>query len=617
MLNSADIAARIQQRTGRAVTPAGRLSNCVLETDEFRRIRDLPRRDWATLDVEELVPLLTEEYALPPRTCPPTCVCRGEGSMTLRASQAAALREMADCGGLFAPIRVGGGKTLVSLLAGTVCEAKRALLLVPASLIAKTRADAIQLARHWRIRPITIESYEMLSRDRLGRILQGLKPDLVIADEAHRLKNTRAGCTKRLSKYLQQVRKGGEYHCTFVAMSGTITTRSLREYWHLIRWALGNGAPLPGDLEEFQQWCWAIDEKVNPESRWQPGALVRLAEKPEGKDVLERARNAYRQRLIATPGVISTKEEIPGMSLTLKATPLEAPDHLRELVLAMRNSYETPDGHPFEMPMELWRHCREMQCGFYYIWDPRPPDEWLEARKEWSGFLRGVLVRSKNYATPGDIIRAVKDPSTKTDWIREARELHQKWEGVKHSFKPNTVPMWVDDTVLRYAADWLSTGDTDSKLCWVEHRCFGPRLSELTGIPYFGAEGRNSEGTLLENHKGPAICSVHSCSTGLNLQFNWHQNLYVSPMSKNDRWEQSLGRTHRDLQKEDEVTAEVLMMCREAYSSMVYAMRESEYTQHTTGQPQKLVYCTRDLGQIESAIGRRDDEMWKHELEGV
>jgi hypothetical protein len=581
----------------------------VLETDEFRRIRDLPRRDWAKNDTEWLIETFTQEFKT------------AGGTQTLRAAQAAALAELLEFGGLFAPIRVGGGKTLVSFLAGTVCEEQRVLLLVPAQLVEKTKQDVYALSKHWRIRPMMIESYEMLSRDRTGKILQGYRPTMIIADEAHRLKNTSAGCTKRVGNYLRQVRKDGEYHCRFIAMSGTITTRSLREYWHLIRWCLGANAPLPAVMEELQQWCWAIDEKVNPEARWQPGALVRLADNPEGGDALTRARNAYRDRLVSTPGVISTKEDIPPMSLTLKATHIEAPPALRDAIAHMRATYETPDGHPFEMPMELWRHARELQCGFYYVWDPRPPDEWLDARREWSRFLRSHLHSSvSRFATPGDIMRCVLHPDEYKplpDWYNEGLETWQAWQAVKHSFKPNTVARWVDDTVLKYAAEWLTTGDTNSKLCWVEHREFGPALEKLTGVHYFGAKGCDKYGNLVDNHKGPAIVSVQSCSTGRNLQYRWHQNLYCSPMSKNNIWEQSLGRTHRDGQPEDEVTSEVLMMCREAYSSLVYALREADYTTNTTGQPQKLSYCTRDLGAIEALVGRRDDKMWIDELEGV
>lgn len=611
--------------TGKKFTPSGAMTNIVLETPEFRRVRDLPRRDWAASIVEQdAVEFLTKTFR------------KAKGTQTLKPAQAAGLIETADQLGLFAPIRVGGGKTLLSLLISAMIAeahdgsglADRCLLLTPASLVKKTQAEAYEYAKHWKIRPFSLESYEMLSRDKNGRIMTGLRPTIIIADEAHKLKSTTSACWKRLQRYVDQTRKEGKaaglpwpHGLVFVAMSGTITTRSLREYWHIIRRCLGDQAmPMPSDWEEFNQWAQALDERVNPESRWQPDVFLRISpgfDKPaqnlsrleQAEQLLVRARQSYQDRLVSTPGVISTKEDIPPMSLNIKATALEAPPVIRDAIAEMRRTYKTPDDHPFEMPMELWRHCRELQCGFYYVWDPRPPIEWIEARTEWSQFLRDTLKGSK-YAAPMDIIEAIKLGELDDAGVR------QRWIDIKNTFIPNTVPRWVDDTTLKYAADWLNTGDRDSKLCWVEHRAFGPKLSEMTGIPYFGQEALDSTGRSIDAHRGPAIVSVRSCSTGRNLQA-WNANLYVSPMSKNDWWEQSMGRTHRDGQQADEVTVEILMMCREAYSSMVYAIREAEYTTQTLGMPQKLTYATRDLGNVEALIARRTDDLWKSELDGV
>lgn len=609
MKSHMDVLTQFRQKTGKQVSPGGSVQNIVLETDELRRVRDLPRRDWLSDNPEETVELLTE------------LLKTEQGTQMLKVSQAMALKELSERLGLFAPVRVGGGKTLISLLASQAVPSLRTLLLVPAGLIDKTYNDLYAYHRDWKILPLQVESYEMLSRDRDDRILGALRPDLIIADEAHKLKNTSAGCTKRLSRYMRTTRKAGlaagaewPYGVSFVAMSGTITTRSLREYWHLLRWALGPYAPLPHDVEEFTQWAAALDERVSIESRWQPGALERLSPNPEGQDVLRRARNAYASRLVSTPGVISTRGDIPPMSLRITGHSLDAPPVIRDAITEMRETWCTPDGHPFEQPTDLWRHARELQCGFYYVWDPRPPGDWLEARMDWHRYVRDVLKRyasAGTLATPGDVTLAVMDGR-----LEDGQELLETWRDVRDSFKPNSVPQWLDDTVIRYAADWLNTGNNKGKLCWVEHRAFGPRLAEATGIPYFGAEGKDKNGNLIDSHKGPAIVSVRTCGTGRNLQSHYH-NLYLSPMSKADWWEQSLGRTHRDGQKEDEVLAEVLFMCRESYSSMIYAIREAEYTQETTHEPQKLGYATKDLGQIEALVGRRDDDMWKQEVQGV
>src|SRR6185369_17577454 len=106
---------------GRPVVPA------ILETEEFRRIRDLPRREWEQLPtLEEMIDAFTEYFKLP------------DGQMRLKPVQAVALNEAFKLKGGFFPIRVGGGKTLISVLLAVALGAKRPLLLVPGKLVEKT-----------------------------------------------------------------------------------------------------------------------------------------------------------------------------------------------------------------------------------------------------------------------------------------------------------------------------------------------------------------------------------------------------------------------------------------------------------------------------------------------
>jgi hypothetical protein len=288
---------------------------------------------------------------------------------------------------------------------------------------------------------------------------------------------------------------------------------------------------------------------------------------------------------------------------------LKASENVAAAISYMRKTWCTPDEHPFEMATQLWAHANEAQCGFYYVWDPRPPPEYIAARQAWNQFLRETLKHSKKLDSPGALVLAIRKGT-----IQDGGVYHD-WRIQRDAFgKPNSVPRWIDDTTLNYCANWLASGEAASKLCWVSHGAFGRQLSAMTGVPYFSRKGLSPSGTFLETHTGPAICSIKACSTGLNLQHKWYQNLVPCPPSKGDVWEQFLGRTHRDGQQEDEVTCDVLMMCAEAYSSLVYAVREAEYIEETTSAPQKLSYATRDLGAVEKLIKRRNDEMWKSEV---
>ena len=109
------------------------------DTGELRRILALPRRQHTDADRARFVEALSATLRKP------------GGTMTLWPVQATALFEIASCDGAYLPIRVSGGKTLISLLAPTVLGAARPLLIVPAKLVEKTRRDWRRLAAHWKI----------------------------------------------------------------------------------------------------------------------------------------------------------------------------------------------------------------------------------------------------------------------------------------------------------------------------------------------------------------------------------------------------------------------------------------------------------------------------------
>ena len=193
-------------------------------------------------------PELERILALPRRTKPPagaedlSSVLRApHGKQVLRPVQAQALAEIHCLRGLLGAIRVGGGKTLITYLAPTMVGATRPVLLLPAKLRAKTLRDFEELGRHWSAGAVPkILSYEKLGHPGGADDLQALEPDMIIADEVHRLKNLRAACTRRVGRYLE-----GREGVVFVGLSGTVTSRSLLDFAHLAEWALGQGAPVP------------------------------------------------------------------------------------------------------------------------------------------------------------------------------------------------------------------------------------------------------------------------------------------------------------------------------------------------------------------------------------
>jgi hypothetical protein len=564
--------------------------SAVQDTAEFRRIRDAPRRSWEDApDLDDLTARLTAHL----RT--------SRGTQTLRPVQAAVLRELHDVRGCFGAIRTGGGKTLVSLLAGTVLEAQRPLLLVPAKMVETTRARANHLAEHWRIRPLRILSYESLGLVAHADELERYQPDLIVMDESHRVKNTKAGRTRVVMQYLrkcaQKAREVAQHDPTrarglvpaVLCMSGSVTSRTLRDYWHQLNWCLGSAMPLPHNPMELAAWCGAIDEKVSEGMRIAPGALMDLSP-PEPNDGIGpiAARRRYSRRLLSTTGVIGSGGNMPLAGLVCSIARREPTPEIRAHVEKMRATWETPCGLPFETAMDLWRHERELSCDMYYRWRTQPPREWLTARKAWSAFVRAVLSSSRTLFTPMAVAKAIHEG------LDDGGVL-AAWQAVEGIFRPDTEAVWLGDGALKVAAEWLKR---EGGLCWVQHVAFGRALEQLTGVPFFQQEGRNSAGVVIEQHAGPAIVSIASCSEGFDLQgtlttkAKHHKNHIVTCPTKNGPLEQLISRTHRDGQQEDDVTVEFAQTLEGDVKALEQARADAAYVEATLRQPQRLTVAT-------------------------
>ena len=111
--------------------------------------------------------------------------------MTLRPIQNEMLWQASVAKGLMGLVGVGEGKTLASFLMPRVLKAERPLLLLPASMRLQAQADWVDYGKHFHLPPhMEMRSYEEISTQ--PGLLRALQPDLIVADEVHKLKNSKS-----------------------------------------------------------------------------------------------------------------------------------------------------------------------------------------------------------------------------------------------------------------------------------------------------------------------------------------------------------------------------------------------------------------------------------------
>lgn len=589
-------------------------------TPEFQRIRALPVRDWKSEILrDDLVGKMSAFYRTP------------WGQQIMRPAQAATLAELHDLRGAVGILLPGDGKTLVSFLAPTVVRAKRPLILVPANLRKKTLRDFKVLSQHWTApRAITIdnydkydasremysgaviESYEMLSRDSGQDILNLLQPDIIVADEAHRLKNLESAVTKRVCRFMR-----GSESTVFLPMSGTVMVRSLLEFWHLMYFALRQHMPLPRVRAEVENWCDAIDEKKNySPTKTLGGALFEFAT-PADKLELQRmihlaggnnwvlgspegiaiARRSVQNRLDAAPGVIIAKDSEVTSSLLLTKLEWTPGKAAQELIKKVREG-ETPNGDVILdennektklKGAQSWRTARQLACGFFYSWDPPPPQEWLRQRKTYFKKLRYILMyNEQRLDTVFQIEQAIENRKIHNPDLLKA---FIEWRQIRDTYEINTVATWVDDAILQHTMSWMHKHRHTGGIVWTEHRAFGMKLSELTGVGFCADDGCDQRGVLIDDYAGRmVIASIKGNGEGRNLQA-WHRNLFVSIPPNGGTWEQVTARTHRFGNPVDCVYADWVSASYEYDDGFKQALRDAQNIEQTTGLRQRILYA--------------------------
>lgn len=588
---------------------------------ELERIAGIPRRDWETE---------AEEYDLATKLT--SLLKTEEGEQELYAIQAYTLRELWTLGGAIAIIRVGGGKSLITFLAPYIVESYRPLLLVPGALLEKTKNHMAKDAYHWRIPHfIRVESYEKISNPKNIGLLHEYKPDLVMLDEATKCKDPASVAARQIHYFIQDIKRGYRkierankivkepylaQKPNMLALSGTLTVRSVKDYWHIMKWILPY-LPLPRGFPELMQWALCLDSKVGELQRVAPGALLELCNASErkiakGGNPLKAARQAFRRRLLDTPGIVSSTKPFLGVSLRVEALEVQPPAPIIEAFQKLRK-WKSPDGQEIQDAHIAAMRARQVALGFFYRPNPRPPREYVEAQKDWGRACRRVIAKNRRRLdSEGQVIMAIK-----RGLYPEAADAWEEWEFWKKEFIPKTEVVWLHDYAVRFAARWLRRKENQRGIVWYSDVAFGKKLEQFTGISRYGHHSLDRKGRFIEDHprSTPMIASFKANYEGKNLQFGWSRNLLMSGLVSNGEWmEQWLGRTHRDGQLDDEVVAQLFTPSIEYLRSFWSAMEDSEF-EHDMESPRKLMYCDVAVPHLHK-VNTRHGALWKERKVG-
>ena len=519
---------------------------------------------------------------------------------------------------------------LLSALAFAETGIKLCVLLIPPGLVGQLINDYEYIGQHFKMPQIVfhghtylntcekmsqrvilergapvihVVKYSLLSRPEATDWIENhLKPEAIIADECHRLRDTTRSGAGRVDRYMED-----HPSTRFAAWSGSMTSKSLKDYDHLAKWALRGGSPLPTNDDDTADWCRAIDPSDNPAN---PGPLMQLC--APGEKLID----GFRRRVLETIGVVSTSA--PAVDAELELNERRAPPIPPNVKAALRmvrglvpgqSGPQRPDGDELVDALSINRVMMQVACGFYYKWIyPRcefPRDnqlvlDWLEYRKNWFCEVRAKL---KNPEEHLDSPRLVQNAAERFYGDRPANrgmpvwksKCWPSWRDNRNSIYVETETVRIDSYLARDAADWALE---HRGIVWYDQGAFGAWVAELSGLPMFGG-GKPAKLALLgdpqrqiagEDGTRSVICSIDALGTGTNgLQHRFSENLIANPMSAPDGWEQTLGRTHRIGQKAPVVRNWFYRHTPELRKLVDSALRNAFYVEGSLGGSQKIV----------------------------
>ena len=639
-----------EPRVGRTATDA--LVNRMLQDSpkvlsEIERICGIPiQQPFSDSDIDAIQTL----------HCKPEALANG---FRLQRVQAEAIQTFLETGSVFGPISVGGGKTAIALRClGIAFEngVQRAALFVPSQVHTQLVQHDIGWARKrmplgFTVYPlggltpqkrmamaggrrgVWIVPYSLLSARDASELLERIRPELMIFDEAHLLKNRTAARTKRVLTFLK-----AHPETRVSALSGTMSSKSIKDFAHLITWALGEDAPVPKDAQVVSDWANTIDSEQAAEGHYQPRTntgplrpLINWSNKNFPKTPCEFTvqgfRFAFRNRLLTTPGVVSSPPDSLGTSLYIENVAVKSPTpRLQELQDQLEDLWLTPGGDEIEFAMQKWKWATELSAGIYndLVWpdagqvaerrrtSPDQAEEWLKKskdhhkvqqayHKELRGWFQGHAHK------PGLDTPMLVGASMARYGDRDVgSKLYTAWLTMKNLEFPemverDSIPVRVCDYKMRAAIKLMKESEAGEGIVFYHHQTAGSWLVELAtaaGLPIVHCPAGKAANDFLTSSGAESrcrgkwlICSISAHGTGKNLQFLSDQ-IYLQIPHNEMMAQQSIGRTHRQGQTADSVTCTTLISNKQDELILASLLNDSIYMLETSGDSRKLLLAT-------------------------
>jgi hypothetical protein len=456
---------------------------------------------------------------------------------------------------------------------------------------------------------IHVVPYSRLSRpENTVWLERELKPQAIVADEAHKLRYCCPDGKKRPSatgarfwRYMEEIAP----QTKFVGLSGSMTAKDIEDYWHLLKWSLRGASPLPTNVETVQEWGRAINPSLDPAD---PGRLMQLCRPGE------HLYDGFKRRIAETVGVVTTAAPSVDVPLTLierKAPPM--PADVARYLADVRDAAVRPDGEELLTALEIGECAMQLALGFYYRWIyprcefPRDEDlvrEWKETRR---AFFKEVRTKLRSLDEHMDSPKLVINAAERFYGLREKKrglpeweaKMFPAWQKMRGTVYAETQAVCFNDFIVRDIAAWAHE---HKGIVWYEHNAIGEWISKLSGLPKYGG-GKAAKEALLGNPKKgipgedgsrSVICSVDAHGTGTNgLQHRFNTNLLIHITPDPNKVEQVLGRTHRPGQTEP-VTAYFYRHTEELRRHLEDALDAATYVQGTGFGEQKLLKAWND-----------------------